>query len=54
MKITLLPLPPGTLIRLFLLGMTVVAASACHTAAGLGHDIQHVGQKISSTAHRIH
>jgi predicted small secreted protein len=54
MKVPTLPLPAGTMIRLFLLLLTAVIGGACHTTAGLGHDIKHVGQKIESTAQRIH
>ena len=54
MKTSSVPSSAGLLIRFLVLVVTAMAFSSCHTTAGLGHDIRHVGQKIESTAERIH
>lgn len=46
--------PAGLLIRCFILVLTAMAFSSCHTTAGFGQDLRHVGRKIETTAERIH
>ncbi len=46
--------PAGLLIRFLALVLTAMAFSSCHTTAGFGEDLRHVGNKIESSAQRVH
>lgn len=45
------------LLRLFLAACAsgaLLSLTSCHTAEGIGEDIQHAGRGIERTAHRAH
>ena len=44
--------PVRTAITLLALTASAILMSSCRTTAGLGRDIQHVGNKIGNTAER--